>query len=193
MSGSVAGGVKGGEAGHRYRAVRGQSFVHGNRLRRRHDGRYDAHEGAPRMVCYAGDHRCVHRMSHDPSAGTAPQLGRTADVVRMPMRQEDRVHLADPSPCILDGTCDLVGPPRETGVDQHDAVVVDYGVGVYVSDGDLDDPIDHLAHVVILSRWQMRTVSARRSSQTGDRTASSWRTSGATSLPKSSIARMISA
>ena len=108
MSLGVTWGVEGSEARHRYRAVRGQPLVHRNRLRRRHDGRHDAHESPlSRVGLRAGDHRCIDRMSHDSGAGPATQLCHVADVVRVPMRQQDGVHLADATPGVLDGALDL--------------------------------------------------------------------------------------
>lgn len=93
MSLGVTWGVEGSEARHRYRAVRGQPLVHRNLNRLRHDGRHDAHESPlSRVGPRAGDHRCIDRMSHDSSAGPATQLCHVADVVGMPMRQQDGVH-----------------------------------------------------------------------------------------------------
>ena len=96
----------------------------------------------------AGDHRCIDRMSHDSGAGPATQLCHVADVVGVPMRQQDGVHLADPTLGVLDGAFDLVGPSGKPGVDQHHAVVDDNGKSIYISDGDLNDAVDHFAHRV---------------------------------------------
>ena len=59
--------------------------------------------------------------------GPATQLGHAADMVGMPMRQQDRVHLADSALGVLDDALDLVGPSGNPGVDQHYAVVDDNG------------------------------------------------------------------
>jgi hypothetical protein len=37
-------------------------------------------------------------MGHEPGTGPAPQLGHAADMVGMPVRQQDGVHLADSMP-----------------------------------------------------------------------------------------------
>ena len=85
-----------------------------------------------------GDHRCIDHMSHDSSAGPATQLCHVADVVGMPMRQQDGVHLADATLGVLDGALDLVSPSGKPGVDQHHAVVDDDGKSIHISDGDLE-------------------------------------------------------
>jgi hypothetical protein len=82
--------------------------------------------------------------------GPAPQLGHAADMVGMPVRQQDRVHLADSMPGLLDCSHHLVGPAGQSGINQHDAVVDDNRIGVDICDRDLDDSVDHFAHAVIL-------------------------------------------
>ena len=95
-----------------------------------------------------------------PAKSTPPPRSRRKDVcplvwpgvwIGMPVRQQNRVHLTDRSPCSLDGTCQLVGPPGNPGVHQHHAVVDDDGVCVHVSDGDLNHAVDDFAHVVIVT------------------------------------------
>jgi hypothetical protein len=65
------------------------------------------------------------------------------------MREQDAVHLADPTLGVLDGAFDLVGPSGKPGVDQHHAVVDDNGKSIHVSDGDLNDAVGHFAHSVL--------------------------------------------
>ena len=123
MAGGVTRGVEGGESRDRYRAVRRQCLVHRNRLWSWHNGPNDAQKTAPMTKFGAGDARGISGMGHDPSTGPATQLGHAADVVGMPVRQQDRVHLADPPPGFLDCSHDLVGPTGQSGVNQHYAIV----------------------------------------------------------------------
>ncbi len=110
-------------------------------------------------------------MGNDACSGSTTQLGDAADVVGMPVRQQDGVHLANTMSSGLDSTRHCVGPSRDPGVDQDDSVVDHNGIGIHISDGDLKDAIHHFAHVVIVtcgpaySRHQLR--------QAGDRAASS--------------------
>jgi hypothetical protein len=93
--------------------------------------------------------------------GSATQFGHAPDVVGMPVCQQDRVHLADPSPCGLDGTCHLVGSPRNPGVHQHHAIVDDDGVCLHVSEGDFNHTVDDLSHAVILA-FSRQDMNGRR-------------------------------
>jgi hypothetical protein len=133
-------------------------------------------------------------MGHNPGTGSAAKLGHAADVVGMPVRQQDGVHIADSTSGRHNRSHHLVGPPRQPGVNQHYAVIHNNGVGVDVSDGDLNDPIDYFAHSVNLS-YVGRVPATPKwwTSQTADRAPNSSRTSGATLVPKSSMERMISA
>ena len=94
---------------------------------------------------------CIDRVGDHPRPGPAPQLGHATDVVGMPVGQQNRVHLTDRSPCGLDRTRQLVGPPGNPGVDQHDPVVNDNGVSLHVSDRDFNHAVDDFAHVVIVA------------------------------------------
>ena len=103
----------------------------------------------------------------------------------MPVRQQDRVHLADSPPGVLDGTCHLVGPPGNSRVDQDHAIVDDDGLGIHISDGDLDDAVNHLAHAIILPRGASDWVSGSQ------RLANQWRDFGAKKLDRAHGQHMI--
>jgi hypothetical protein len=79
--------------------------------------------------------------------GPATQFGHAADVIGMTVRQQDRVDLADRSPCGLDGTRHLVGSPGDSGVHQHHAVIDDDGVCVHVANGNFNHAVDDFAHL----------------------------------------------
>jgi hypothetical protein len=211
MARGVTGGVERGEPRHRYRAVRSQRLVHRNWLWRGHDGPDDAHETARRTRFGAGDARHISGMGHDPSTGPAPQLGHAADMVGMPVRQQDRVHLADSMPGLLDCSHHLVGPAGQSGINQHDAVVDDNRIGVDICIGISMTPSttsrmpSSFPRALSLSKRapllasdvSTRAAGSRPSGhwlfQTADRAPNSLRTSGATSAPKSSIERIVSA
>ena len=77
-------------------------------------------------------------------------------------------------------------------VHQHNPGIDDDGVRLHVSDGDFNHTVDDFAHVVIVAFSRRGWVVAGvRRLQTGDPALSSCRISGATSVPKSSIERMV--
>ena len=94
--------------------------------------------------------RCIHRMSNHARPGPATQLGHAADVIGMPVCQQDRMDLADRSARSLDGTRHFLGPPGDAGVHQHYAVIDDHGVGVHVPNRNFNHAVNDFAHVVII-------------------------------------------
>src|SRR3954447_1075944 len=149
MSGGMTWSVECANAWHRYRAVPGQRLVNGNRFWCRHDRRRDPQEAAPWTKLRTRDRWYIVFMCHDPGAGPATQFGHVADMVWMPMRQQDRVHLADLASHLGHRSNHLLHPSREPRVDQYDAIVDDDRIGVDICDGNLNDPVDHFTHAAI--------------------------------------------
>ena len=97
-------------------------------------------------------------MSHDPSAGPATQLGNAADAVGMQCVSKIVCTSPDPVGRIFNGTGHPVDSRQQPGVNQHYAVLDDDRIGVQVSDGGLDDAVDHLTRC----RHLPRTAGAGR-------------------------------
>ena len=114
--------------------VRGGPFEPEQQLDRGH------RQAALRRSLLTGQDRRIERVDRDLRARPALQLGRAADVIDVPVGQDDVAEVGGSAPDPLDGREDLLRAPRSPAVDQEQPISDPHEIRV--ADPQSLDPVD---------------------------------------------------